>query len=182
MISVENVANGYPQGFPPGRRCWTSLGPKRGQRRVFETSAGDARGRFRGPVSGHRPDGGCLLESSIGAAAHLQFFAGLRDLGWGCEHFGPQILTGDLVTKPLRFADFHSPADGPGLGVTLDPEQLRRSARDSRSQLFDEVVVDEDRDPALKTFLHHTTFRPPTSPSRPGALCMQPPKKFHQAR
>ena len=42
--------------------------------------------------------GGCLLESSIGAAAHLQVFAGLRSLDWGCEHFGPQILTDDLVT------------------------------------------------------------------------------------
>ena len=50
--------------------------------------------------------GGCLLESSIGAAAHLHVFAGLRDLAWGCEHFGPQILTGDLVTEPLRFEDF----------------------------------------------------------------------------
>jgi muconate cycloisomerase len=74
--------------------------------------------------------GGCLLESSIGAAAHLQVFAGLRDLAWGCEHFGPQILTGDLVTEPLRFEDFqiHLPT-GPGLGVTLDPAQLRRYAR-----------------------------------------------------
>jgi muconate cycloisomerase len=74
--------------------------------------------------------GGCLLESSIGAAAHLHVFAGLRDLAWGCEHFGPQILTGDLVTEPLRFADFHIHLPtGPGLGVTLDPEQLRRYAR-----------------------------------------------------
>jgi muconate cycloisomerase len=74
--------------------------------------------------------GGCLLESSIGAAAHLQVFAGLRDLAWGCEHFGPQILTGNLVTEPLRFEDFqiHMPT-GPGLGVTLDPAQLRRYAR-----------------------------------------------------
>jgi muconate cycloisomerase len=74
--------------------------------------------------------GGCLLESSIGAAAHLQIFAGLRDLAWGCEHFGPQILTGDLVTEPLRFEDFHIHLPtGPGLGVTLDPAQLRRYAR-----------------------------------------------------
>lgn len=74
--------------------------------------------------------GGCLLESSIGAAAHLQVFAGLQTLAWGCEHFGPQILTGDLVTEPLKFADFHIhlPA-GPGLGVTLDPAQLCRYAR-----------------------------------------------------
>jgi muconate cycloisomerase len=74
--------------------------------------------------------GGCLLESSIGAAAHLQVFASLRDLAWGCEHFGPQILTGDLVTEPLRFEDFHIHLPtGPGLGVTLDPAQLRRYAR-----------------------------------------------------
>ena len=74
--------------------------------------------------------GGCLLESSIGAAAHLQVFAGLDNLEWGCEHFGPQILTGDLVTEPLRFQDFqiHLPT-GPGLGVTLDPAQLRRYRR-----------------------------------------------------
>ncbi len=74
--------------------------------------------------------GGCLLESSIGAAAHLQVFAGLRELPWGCEHFGPQILVDDLVEEPLRFADFciHMPA-GPGLGVTLDQDKLRRYAR-----------------------------------------------------
>lgn len=74
--------------------------------------------------------GGCLLESSIGAAAHLHGFATLRELAWGCEHFGPQILTGDLVVEPLRFADFrvHLP-EGPGLGVTLDRDRLRRYAR-----------------------------------------------------
>ena len=74
--------------------------------------------------------GGCLLESSVGAAAHLQVFATLPTLEWGCEHFGPQILTGDLVTEPLRFADFrvHLPA-GPGLGVTLDETAVRRYAR-----------------------------------------------------
>jgi len=74
--------------------------------------------------------GGCLLESSIGAAAHLQAFATLRELAWGCEHFGPQILVGDLVTEPLRFEDFHVhlPA-GPGIGVTLDQDKLRAYAR-----------------------------------------------------
>ena len=74
--------------------------------------------------------GGCLLESSVGAAAHLQAFATLRRLDWGCEHFGPQILVDDLVTEPLRFADFqiHLPS-GPGLGVTLDPDKLRAFAR-----------------------------------------------------
>ena len=74
--------------------------------------------------------GGCLLESSIGTAAHLHVFSTLPTLPWGCEHFGPQILVGDLVTEPLRFADFHVhlPA-GPGLGVQLDEAALRRFAR-----------------------------------------------------
>jgi muconate cycloisomerase len=74
--------------------------------------------------------GGCLLESSIGAAAHLQVFAGLRELPWGCEHFGPQILVEDLVEEPLRFEDFHIHLPtGPGLGVALDRDKLRRFAR-----------------------------------------------------
>ncbi len=74
--------------------------------------------------------GGCLLESSVGAAAHLQAFATLRELAWGCEHFGPQILVGDLVTEPLRFEDFHVHLpSGPGIGVVLDQDKLRAYAR-----------------------------------------------------
>jgi len=74
--------------------------------------------------------GGCLLESSIGAAAHLQVFATFRELKWGCEHFGPQILTGDLAMEPLRFEDFtvQVPA-APGLGVILDEDKLRYYGR-----------------------------------------------------
>lgn len=74
--------------------------------------------------------GGCLLESSIGAAAHLHAFAGLRELPWGCEHFGPQILKHDLVVDPLRFEEFHVHLpEGPGLGVEIDQGQLARFAR-----------------------------------------------------
>ena len=74
--------------------------------------------------------GGCLLESSVGAAAHLQAFTTLRELAWGCEHFGPQILAGDLVTEPLHFENFHIHLPtGPGIGVVLDPDKLRAYAR-----------------------------------------------------
>ena len=74
--------------------------------------------------------GGCLLESSVGAAAHLHAFAGLRTLEWGCEHFGPQILVEDLVTEPLRFEEFHIHLPtGPGIGVSLDHDKLRHFAR-----------------------------------------------------
>ena len=74
--------------------------------------------------------GGCLLESSVGAAAHLQVFATLPRLAWGCEHFGPQILVADLVTEPLRFQEFHVHLPpGTGLGVTIDEAALRRFKR-----------------------------------------------------
>ncbi len=74
--------------------------------------------------------GGCLLESSIGAAAHLQAFATLPTLDWGCEHFGPQILVDDLVVNPLRYDNYevHLPA-GPGLGLSLDEDKLKHFAR-----------------------------------------------------
>jgi len=74
--------------------------------------------------------GGCLLESSVGAAAHLQAFATLRELAWGCEHFGPQILVGDLVAEPLHFENFHVHLPtGPGIGVVLDQDKLHAYAR-----------------------------------------------------
>jgi muconate cycloisomerase len=74
--------------------------------------------------------GGCLLESSVGAAAHLQVFSTLRELTWGCEHFGPQILVDEFVSEPLRFQDFHvCVPTGPGIGVLLDQDKLRHYAR-----------------------------------------------------
>ena len=75
--------------------------------------------------------GGCLLESSIGAAAHLHAFAGLRELQWGCEHFGPQILRQDLVLNPLRFDNFHVHLPkGPGLGIEIDRSKVDRFSRE----------------------------------------------------
>jgi muconate cycloisomerase len=74
--------------------------------------------------------GGCLLESSIGAAAHLAVFATLPKLEWGTEHFGPRILVQDLVTTPLRFENFEIVIpDRPGLGVTLDEDRIRAFSR-----------------------------------------------------
>lgn len=74
--------------------------------------------------------GGCLLESSVGAAAHLQAFATFQNVAWGVEHFGPQILTSDLVLNPLKFEDFNVfLPEGPGIGVEVDQEKVRRFAR-----------------------------------------------------
>ncbi|MEH2549254.1 muconate cycloisomerase [Bradyrhizobium sp. AZCC 2262] len=74
--------------------------------------------------------GGCLLESSIGAAAHLAAFSTLPKLEWGTEHFGPRILVEDLAVVPLRFEEFQVYVpDGPGLGVEIDEDKLRSFAR-----------------------------------------------------
>ena len=74
--------------------------------------------------------GGCLLESSVGAAAHLHAFATLPDLHWGTEHFGPKILIEDLCRNGLKYENFevHLP-DGPGLGVTPDLDLIEKYAR-----------------------------------------------------
>ncbi len=76
--------------------------------------------------------GGCLLESSLGAAAHLQVFSTLPSLHWGTEHFGPRILVDDLASTPLVYENFTVRApDGPGLGVEPDLDKLRQYRRAS---------------------------------------------------
>ena len=76
--------------------------------------------------------GGCLLESSIGAAAHMAVFSTLPKLEWGSEHFGPRILVDDLAATPLDFEEFEIrvPA-GPGLGIALDEDKVRFMTRKS---------------------------------------------------
>ena len=74
--------------------------------------------------------GGCLLETGIGAAAHLAVFATLPQLEWGCEHFGPKIVKTDLTNGEIVFRDFHIHVPtGPGLGVTIDEDALRAMSR-----------------------------------------------------
>lgn len=74
--------------------------------------------------------GGCLLESGIGAAAHLAVFATLPELEWGCEHFGPRILVDDLLSSGLEFADFKVKVPhGPGMGVEVNRDLLRELSR-----------------------------------------------------
>jgi muconate cycloisomerase len=74
--------------------------------------------------------GGCLLESSVGTAAHLQVFASLRRLDWHCEHFGPQILCDDLLIDPVAYEEFDVLVpEGDGLGITLDEDKVRHYSR-----------------------------------------------------
>lgn len=74
--------------------------------------------------------GGCLLESGVGAAAHLAAFSTLPKLEWGTEHFGPRILVDDLVVESLRFENFEVVVpQEPGLGVHLDEDKVRFFSR-----------------------------------------------------
>ncbi len=75
--------------------------------------------------------GGTMLEGPVGTIAAAQLFAGARRLDWGTELFGPLLLTEELLTEPLTYADFELalPA-GPGLGITLDESAVSRFRRD----------------------------------------------------
>ena len=78
--------------------------------------------------------GGTMLEAGICSAAALQLFCTGPALEWGCELFGPLLLTHDVVAEPLVYRDHevHLPA-GPGLGVTLDEDVVARFDRERTS-------------------------------------------------
>nr|WP_222853758.1 enolase C-terminal domain-like protein [Fodinicola acaciae] len=74
---------------------------------------------------------GTSIETPVGTAASLQLACTAPAATWGSELFGPLLMTADLVTSPLRYADgeLHLPT-GPGLGVELDMTVVKALARD----------------------------------------------------
>lgn len=79
---------------------------------------------------------GTMLETGLGTAAALQLFAGVEDLRWGSELFGPLLLTEDILATPIRYADFAVEVpQGAGLGVTLDPDKIDFFRRDRARNL-----------------------------------------------
>src|SRR5205823_784013 len=75
---------------------------------------------------------GCMIETSLGTAAYLQVALAAAPVTWGCELFGPLLLTGDVVRKPVEYADGCILAvDGPGLGVEVDEAALKEWTRRS---------------------------------------------------
>ncbi len=83
-------------------------------------------------ASGVELYGGTMLEGGIGSVASAHLFATVPTIHWGTEFFGPLLQTTNILTEPLAYEDFvlKLPA-GPGLGVALDEEQVRRFRRDS---------------------------------------------------
>ena len=69
---------------------------------------------------------GCMIETSLGTAAYLQVALAAAPVTWGCELFGPLLLTGDVVREPVAYAGGDILAlDGPGLGVDVDEAAIR---------------------------------------------------------
>jgi muconate cycloisomerase len=73
---------------------------------------------------------GCMIETSVGTAAYLQFTVSARQVTYGCELFGPLLLQDDIVVNPVRYAggNIETP-QGPGLGVTLDEAKIEQYRR-----------------------------------------------------
>jgi muconate/chloromuconate cycloisomerase len=73
---------------------------------------------------------GCMIETSLGTAAYLQVALAAAPVTWGCELFGPLLLTGDVVRTPVVYGDGAILAlDGPGLGVEVDEARLKEWTR-----------------------------------------------------
>ena len=72
---------------------------------------------------------GCMIETSLGTAAYLQVALAAAPVVWGCELFGPLLLTGDVVRAPVAYEDGAILAlDGPGNGVEVDEAAIREWA------------------------------------------------------
>lgn len=75
--------------------------------------------------------GGTMLEGTVGTAASAHVFATLPRLQWGTELFGPLLLTEDIVSEPLVYADFELRVPtAPGLGIVLDEDKVAHFRRD----------------------------------------------------
>ncbi|OZI35292.1 muconate cycloisomerase [Bordetella genomosp. 1] len=82
--------------------------------------------------------GGTMLEGAISTIASAQLFASFAQLQWGTELFGPLLITEEILTQPLDYNDFAlTVPDGPGLGISLDDEKVKRYTRDGLIKVTD---------------------------------------------
>lgn len=75
--------------------------------------------------------GGTMLEAAVSTVAAAHLFAGFPQLQWGTELFGPLLITEEILTEPLDYSDFElTVPNGPGLGIALDEERVKRFTRE----------------------------------------------------
>lgn len=76
--------------------------------------------------------GGTMIEGAIGTSASAQVFASIPRLAWGCQLFGPQLLTDDVAAGRVTYEDFELVVPtGPGFGIDLDEDKLDHYRRRS---------------------------------------------------
>lgn len=74
--------------------------------------------------------GGTMIEGAIGTSASAQVFASVPRLAWGCQLFGPQLLTDDVTIGRVAYEDFELVVPtGPGLGFEIDEDKLAHYRR-----------------------------------------------------
>jgi muconate cycloisomerase len=73
---------------------------------------------------------GGTMETSIGTSAAAQVFGTWSSVR-GCDLIGPLLMTDDVVVEPVAYenGDLVVPS-GPGLGMELDEQKLRKYARE----------------------------------------------------
>ena len=70
---------------------------------------------------------GTMMELGIGTAAAAHFAAACRNLGYTSDNTGPTLLVDDIVIHSPQFeAGYLLLPEGPGLGVELDEEKVKR--------------------------------------------------------
>nr|ACO92641.1 putative muconate cycloisomerase [Burkholderia sp. JS667] len=73
-----------------------------------------------------------MIEGAIGTSASAQVFASVARLAWGCQLFGPQLLTDDIATGSVVYEDFELVVpEGPGFGFDIDEGKLAHCRRPS---------------------------------------------------
>jgi muconate cycloisomerase len=70
---------------------------------------------------------GSNLESGVATLACLHFVASSPNVTFGCELFGPKLLTDDVLSIPVEYSPgfVHCPSR-PGIGAVLDQEKLEK--------------------------------------------------------
>ncbi|MXQ75795.1 chloromuconate cycloisomerase [Rhodococcus rhodochrous] len=81
-------------------------------------------------AAGLRCHGATSIEGPIGTAASIHFACAEPGIDYGTELFGPQLFAVELLQKPLDYSEgqVHLP-EGPGLGVELDMDVVKKYAR-----------------------------------------------------
>ncbi|MBM7459071.1 muconate/chloromuconate family cycloisomerase [Rhodococcus coprophilus] len=81
-------------------------------------------------AAGLRCHGATSIEGPIGTAASIHFACSEPGIDYGTELFGPQLFAVELLQTPLVYSEgqVHLP-EGPGLGVELDMDVVRKYAR-----------------------------------------------------